>query len=70
MDTILGSVGVDIVSFRQESRWYGLFLGSFADLFHTAFFESLEISSPILFGIAHCRKHPKQHERQDQECNS
>lgn len=42
---------MDIVSFQQEGRWYGLFLGSVADLVPTVFIESLHIFSPILFGL-------------------
>lgn len=42
---------MDIVTFQQEGRWYGLFLSSVADLVPTVYVDSLSTFSPILFGI-------------------
>ena len=49
---------MDIVSFQQEGRWYGLFDGSIADLTPTVYLDSFEAPSSILFGFVCYRGRP------------
>lgn len=49
---------MNVVYFRQEDRWYGLFLGSVTDLVPTAYVESLDMVAPVLLGIINYRQQP------------